>query len=477
MTHNMYQQQVFRSLLTLVLGIHVCIARIDIVFENHTDVYVEEGQELDLNVTLLVYNGSESTIIFQSLNENEFEIINASTYSVSAGMVLPRVYHVKIRGHNLGLSSIVIMMSGVGSNEMTRVAEIPVKILLVANYFYDNILNYLFFVPISITYCLMGFTLDIKLVLKNLKRPFAVFIGFTCQFVLMPALAFGIGKMLQLEPTAAIGLLLVGCSPGGKLSNDLSILVDADFVLSVTMTTCSTLLALGTMPLNIFIYTPFISDSSIETPYDQVAIQLVAMLIPLAAGVLARLRWSHYEKKALKIMKPVIAVVLILIIGSSLPFQIYIFYSPWQIYVSSLLLPLIGGTLGAIMAKLARLKKEQIATIAFETGVQNAIIAYVVLINAYPKPEADLAGRVPFIGLMLQFFLGMAVIGIYTLHKRFVFKEDKEPVEDKVEIAIDSGTYRSTSDSTVLKDDVNAEIQQPTDRGAVINLAVEDTEF
>ena len=56
-------------------------------------------------------------------------------------------------------------------------------------------------------------------------------------------------------------------------------------------------------------------------------------------------------------MKPVIAVVLILVIGSSLPFQLYKFYAPWQIYVSSLLLPLIGGTLGAIMAKLACLKK------------------------------------------------------------------------------------------------------------------------
>ena len=78
---------------------------------------------------------------------------------------------------------------------------------------------------------------------------------------------------------------------------------------------------------------------------------------------------------------------------------------------------------------------------------------------------------------MLQFFLGMAILSIYTLLKRFIFKEDKEPVEDKVEIAIDSGTYRPTSDSTVLKDDMNEEIQQPTDRGAVINLAVEDTEF
>ncbi|XP_063964025.1 ileal sodium/bile acid cotransporter-like [Lytechinus pictus] len=484
----MIKIQVFRSLLALAFGIHhVCIASsVDIAFDNHTDVYVTEGEQVEVNVTMVAYNGPESTMTFQSANEDAFEIINASSYIVSNGTVLPQVYHVTIRGINYRVSSMEIMVAGVGSSEKTRVGEIPIKILRPINYFFLNILNYIFFIPISVTYFLMGYTIDMTMVWKNLKRPFAVFIGFACQFVAMPALAFGIGKVMQLEPLSAIGLLLVGCCPGGKLSNDLCVLVDADFTLSVTMTTCSTILALATMPLNIFIYTPLITDSSLETPYDQMAIQLVAMLFPVLAGILARYRWPHYEKKVLKIFKPVVAVIMIVVICASIPFQLYIFFSPWQIYVSSLILPCLGAILGAIFAKLGRLKNNQVAAIAFETGVQNAIIAYVILSNAYPQPEADLAGRVTFITMMLQFFLGMAVFGTYTFLKRFVFEEDEEPEKDKEELAndiskdgsINTGIYRPTTlDSPVPKEDEDDETQGPARQSSDINFAFGDTEL
>ncbi|PIK52570.1 putative ileal sodium/bile acid cotransporter [Apostichopus japonicus] len=75
-----------------------------------------------------------------------------------------------------------------------------------------------------------------------------------CQFVIMPFTAWSLAKLFQIEGAAAVGLVLDGSCPGGTNSNLFSVLLDVDFVLSITMTFFSTVLALAMMPLNLLIY-------------------------------------------------------------------------------------------------------------------------------------------------------------------------------------------------------------------------------
>ena len=89
----------------------------------------------------------------------------------------------------------------------------------------------------------MGMTLkvdDFKLIVKY---PKGVIIGIVSQFVIMPLLAFTLAKVFNLAPEIAVGVILVGCCPGGTSSNVMTFLAKGNTALSVTITSCTTLLA------------------------------------------------------------------------------------------------------------------------------------------------------------------------------------------------------------------------------------------
>ena len=99
----------------------------------------------------------------------------------------------------------------------------------------------------------MGCSIDIKDCWTHLRRPWGVSVGVFCQFFVMPCIALGLGVAFvrsgEISEYQALIVLLMGCSPGGSLSNIMSIWIEGDVNLSVAMTLTSTLLSLGMIPL------------------------------------------------------------------------------------------------------------------------------------------------------------------------------------------------------------------------------------
>ena len=89
----------------------------------------------------------------------------------------------------------------------------------------------------------MGLTIDPKDFKIIFQAPRAVIIGVILQYTIMPITAFAIAKIFNLPPEIAIGVILVGCCPGGTSSNVMSYLANANVALSVAITSVSTLLA------------------------------------------------------------------------------------------------------------------------------------------------------------------------------------------------------------------------------------------
>lgn len=96
------------------------------------------------------------------------------------------------------------------------------------------------------------------------------------------------------NPTA-VGIVLVGTCPGGWLSNIFSVLLDVDFILSVTMTFFSSIAGMAMMPFNIFVYaTPFIQDNrNLQTPFGDLALNLIVLVVACIIGIF--LGWK-FEK-------------------------------------------------------------------------------------------------------------------------------------------------------------------------------------
>jgi len=100
---------------------------------------------------------------------------------------------------------------------------------------------------------------DFTSIVSSRSRRSSIPVGVMCQFLLMPLAACIVGRTLLLPYRDAtgqhlgkhlfLGLVLVGCSPGGTASNLVTLIAGADVALSVLLTACSTVLASAVTPL------------------------------------------------------------------------------------------------------------------------------------------------------------------------------------------------------------------------------------
>lgn len=91
---------------------------------------------------------------------------------------------------------------------------------------------------------IMGILLDTDSLIKIIKMPIAVIIGFLSQYVLMPLLSYAFIKIFNLPPIESLALFIYGCSPGGSASNNWTVMFNGDIDLSAIMTFVSTMSSL-----------------------------------------------------------------------------------------------------------------------------------------------------------------------------------------------------------------------------------------
>ena len=129
----------------------------------------------------------------------------------------------------------------------------------------------------------MGMTLhasDFKLIVQ---RPKEVLVGCTAHYTIMPLLAYGLVLAFEMPPEMAVGMILLGSCPSGTASNVMGFLAKADVPLSVSITTCSTLLAPLMMPFIVW----GLAGQWVEVSFVAMAMTVMkVILVPLVLGLL-----------------------------------------------------------------------------------------------------------------------------------------------------------------------------------------------
>ena len=130
----------------------------------------------------------------------------------------------------------------------------------------------------------MGTTLCLADFGRVFKMPWPVFIGMILQFSVMPLVGFSLAKIFRFEPEIAAGIVLIGSCPGGVASNLMTFLAGGNVALSVTMTSCSTLVS----PL----MTPFLmkvlAGKLVPVNFLSMMFSIINMIIvPIIAGLFA----------------------------------------------------------------------------------------------------------------------------------------------------------------------------------------------
>ncbi|MBN2310322.1 MAG: bile acid:sodium symporter family protein, partial [Candidatus Hydrogenedentes bacterium] len=173
-----------------------------------------------------------------------------------------------------------------------------------------------------------------------------------------------------LPPELAMGFIILGCCPGGTASNVIAYLAKADVALSVTMTACSTLLAIGLTPVLVGVL------GGRFLPVDRWGLFLSVLkivLVPVSAGLLVRYWLKERAQRAVEVFPAVSVLFIVLIIACVVALSGE--KLPEALGVTGLLVVahnMLGLLLGYGLAAVFRLPKNARRTVAIEVGMQNS---------------------------------------------------------------------------------------------------------
>ena len=84
--------------------------------------------------------------------------------------------------------------------------------------------------------------------LRVVKNPKDFFIGFICQLIVLPIVAYLLVITLSVPIEMALGVMLIAAAPGGVTSNVLTQFANGDVALSISLTAVMSLLSIVTVP-------------------------------------------------------------------------------------------------------------------------------------------------------------------------------------------------------------------------------------
>ena len=219
----------------------------------------------------------------------------------------------------------------------------------------------------------MGLTLspqDFRIVFS---RPKDIIIGCLAQFTVMPLLALGLSWAFALPKELALGVILVGCCPGGTASNVITYLAKGDLALSVGMTATSTLLAPLLTPLLVWL----LAGTMVEVDTIGMLLSIVYVVIaPIAVGLVFQRYLPKFTKSIVSYLPAFSSVVIAFVVG------IVVSHNADRLLVGGMIVVLVvmlhnlcGLSLGYIIGRLLGLADAKRRAISIEVGMQNSGLA------------------------------------------------------------------------------------------------------
>jgi len=237
--------------------------------------------------------------------------------------------------------------------------------------------------PLGLAFIMLGLGMSLTIwdFLRIIKIPKNFFIGFICQLILLPLVAFALIKLLNTSPELAIGVMLIAAAPGGVTSNILTKFANGDVALSISLTAIISLISIITVPFIIFTSMDFF-EIDIQKEVSMIGISLkmfFVVTVPVIIGMLIR----HFAKEFIK--SQALLIQRISIILFALVFTA-IYIEEWDNIISyfadagliALILNVTMMVIGFYIAKFLVTGVAQQRCISIECGLQNGTLAVFV---------------------------------------------------------------------------------------------------
>lgn len=272
----------------------------------------------------------------------------------------------------------------------------------------------------------MGLTLMASDFREVVRQPRDVIIGILSQFLIMPIVAYLLCLVMHLPPEIAVGVILVGCCPGGTASNVMTFLARGDLPLSVTITSCTTLLAPVVTPFLIWVFAKQWVDIS---PVAMFVSIVEIVLLPIALGVVVHTVLGK-KVEGFAAAMPLISVVAIALIVAAVVAATankLLAVGP-LVFLVVVLHNGFGYLFGYWTAKLLGLNLAKRKCLAIEVGMQNSGLGVALATTHFAAmPMAAVPSAV------FSFWHNVSGPILATVFHRWHEEGEKETFLDKIE--------------------------------------------
>lgn len=250
----------------------------------------------------------------------------------------------------------------------------------------------LFVLEIVLGFVMFGVALDLKLgdFRQLVKRPKAPGIGLLAQFVLLPALTWGLSRIMLaiglITPSMALGMILIAACPGGNVSNFITHLAGGRTTTSIGMTAVSTTASVLMTPLNIGLWGSLSPDTAaILTevaldPVDMLRAVMMMLGIPIVIGVFLATKFPKFAKLVHPPFKwlSVIFFVTFIVLAVNANSHVFVPYLP-KVFLPVLIMNALALALGYWLARLTGLDEQDQRAVSIEVGIQNSGLGLVLI--------------------------------------------------------------------------------------------------
>lgn len=239
----------------------------------------------------------------------------------------------------------------------------------------------------------MGLTIKMGDFQVVFSRPKEILIGCLAQYTVMPFLAWILAVVLKLPEDLALGVILVGCCPGGTASNVITYIAGGDVALSVGMTIVSTLVAPLATPSLVYV----LAGAWVEVSFIAMVLSVVkVILVPVLLGILIRSILGKQIQKISELLPLISVVSIVMIISGIVAVNADKIISCGMLVLGVVILHnLCGMGIGLAAAKLLKVPYDKVTAIAIEVGMQNSGLAIsLATANFAANPLATLPGAI-----------------------------------------------------------------------------------
>jgi BASS family bile acid:Na+ symporter len=269
----------------------------------------------------------------------------------------------------------------------------------------------------------MGATLGVRDFVDVVREPRAMAVGLSAQLILVPAVAWALIELLQIDPPIAAGLALVAAVPGGSMSNVATYLARGNVPLSIAMTAVSTVGCLVTTPIVLRLLMPVEVAAGIAMPAGQIAFEIACcLLLPLAFGIAIG---SHLSESRLAFsrwcIRASLTVIAAMVVGAAGAGRIDIGSHGWMGPMAILLFSFLAQQAAVAASRIAGVTGRDRTAIAIEVTIRNTNLALLIKASLFPVVAgvADpIADGALFVALLYGGVALLVVLPPCVVHRR-----------------------------------------------------------